>query len=663
MLRINVIENTFIPLSDSCKLAAKVWLPEDADQKPVPAILEYLPYRKRDGTAQRDQMTHPYFAERGYACIRVDMRGCGESDGLLEDEYLQQEQNDCLEVLQWIAKQPWCTGKIGMIGISWGGFNALQVAALRPKELAGIISLCSTDDRWLDIHYDGGSLLNDNFQWSHVMSAIMSQAPDPRLIGETWLEKWSERLEKLPFMAKTWLQHPLRDQYWKHGSICEDYSAIECPVFLVGGLADGYHSAIFRMISNLKYVKGLIGPWAHKYPHLGRPGPQIGFLQEALRWWDQCLKGIDTGVFEEPKLRVWMQDSVKPKPWYEVRPGRWIAEKTWPSENISTVHFFLHNNNKLKSKPSTKNSTQKICTPQTVGETSGAWMGYGFSPERPNDQRIDDARSFCFDTKPLNEKFEILGSPVLKLTIKVDQPEAFLCVRVNDVHPTGESLRITYGILNLNLRDSFEKYSPIIPGDTMDVSMTLNACAHSFPIGHKIRVSISTTYWPVVWPSYHPVTLDVVTGQFALPHRPPQSIDNQLAPFQEAVTPDPFPTLSLNDPKASREITRVLTDTTRCIYTVNEDWGNTYFIPTDLSCHYDEKSQYIIDDDDPKKAKAKHKTIVKMKHGDTETETKICSKMVANSTHYLLKRGLFASLNGQIVKKLEWKEEVPKLGK
>src|ERR1700743_2919670 len=158
--KVREIENLFITLSDGCKVAARIWLPVDAEQRPVPAILEYLPYRKRDGPVDRDHLTHPYYAGNGYACIRVDMRGSGESDGLLEDEYTKQEHDDCVEIMPWIATQKWCTGDIGMIGISWGGFNGLQVAARRPKELKAVISLCSTDDRYNDaIHFMGGTPL------------------------------------------------------------------------------------------------------------------------------------------------------------------------------------------------------------------------------------------------------------------------------------------------------------------------------------------------------------------------------------------------------------------------------------------------------------------------------------------------------------------------
>ncbi|MGI9304056.1 MAG: CocE/NonD family hydrolase, partial [Gammaproteobacteria bacterium] len=321
------IENIEILLSDGCRLAARIWKP--ADGKPVPAILEYLPYRKRDGTAPRDALTHPYLAGHGYACVRVDMRGNGESGGLMWDEYLLQEQDDALEVIAWIVAQPWCDGKIGMMGISWGGFNALQVAARRPPELKAIITLCSTDDRYADdIHYKGGCLLNENVGWASTMLAYSSRPPDPLLVGERWREMWLERLENLPLLVENWLQHPHRDAFWRHGSVCENFDAIEAAVLAVGGWGDAYSNAVPRLLSNLKSpVRGFTGPWVHKYPHFAVPGPAIGFLQEALRWWEHWLKGTDAGVMNDPLYRAYLMEGAPPQSSYDHRDGRWIAER------------------------------------------------------------------------------------------------------------------------------------------------------------------------------------------------------------------------------------------------------------------------------------------------------------------------------------------------
>ena len=170
----------------------------------MPAILEYLPYRRRDGTVLRDRQMHAYFAGHGYAAVRVDMRGSGDSDGLLADEYLPQEQADAVEVIAWLAAQPWCSGSVGMMGISWGGFNALQVASHRPPALKAIITACSTDDRYADdCHFMGGCLLNNTIAWASTMFAFGAQPPDPEVVGERWRDMWLERLENNPLMAAT----------------------------------------------------------------------------------------------------------------------------------------------------------------------------------------------------------------------------------------------------------------------------------------------------------------------------------------------------------------------------------------------------------------------------------------------------------------------------
>lgn len=230
------IPHQIIRMSDGCELSARIWMPEDAESEPVPAIVEHLPYRKRDGTIVRDQLTHPWFAGHGYACIRVDMRGNGDSQGLMSDEYTDQELDDACAVIEWASAQPFCSGSVGMMGISWGGFNSLQVAALRPPALKAIITLCSTTDRFADdIHFKGGCLLGENVGWAANMLSYSSRPPDQMLVGESWRDMWMDRLENMPFLASTWLSHQQRDEYWKHGSVCEDYAAIQAAVLSLGG--------------------------------------------------------------------------------------------------------------------------------------------------------------------------------------------------------------------------------------------------------------------------------------------------------------------------------------------------------------------------------------------------------------------------------------------
>ncbi|MEA2197069.1 MAG: uncharacterized protein QOJ25_1120, partial [Solirubrobacteraceae bacterium] len=272
--RVTEVRDEWITLADGCRLFARIVLPVDARADPVPALLEYLPYRLCDGTALRDSRHHPWYAGHGYASVRVDMRGSGNSDGLLLDEYLPQEQLDGVEVIAWLAAQPWCTGRVGMFGISWGGFNGLQIAARRPPALSAVISLCSTDDRYADdVHYMGGCVLGaEVLGWPSYMLGVNALPPDPAHVGAGWRDRWHERLEGTPPFLETWLRHQRRDAFWKQGSICEDFAAVTCPIYMVGGWADGYTNAIPRVLEGLTAVgtpcKGLIGPWGHGYPEV-----------------------------------------------------------------------------------------------------------------------------------------------------------------------------------------------------------------------------------------------------------------------------------------------------------------------------------------------------------------------------------------------------------
>jgi putative CocE/NonD family hydrolase len=530
---VHEIRNAWIPLHDGCRLAARIWLPKDAEADPVPALLEYIPYRKGDGTADDDPTRHAWFAGHGYASVRVDIRGSGDSDGILLDEYLVQEQDDALEVIDWLARQPWCTGAVGMFGISWGGFNSLQVAARRPQALKAVVTMCSTDDRYADdVHYMGGCLLAvDMVSWASTMLAFNARPPDPEVVGDRWREMWLDRLRRTPPFVEAWLAHQRRDAFWKHGSVCEDYAAIECAVYAVGGWADGYTNAIPRLLANLSAPrKGLIGPWAHTYPEDGRPGPAIGFLQEALRWWDHWLKGEDTGVMDEPMLRVWMQEPAPPAPAYDERPGRWLLEPSWPPPTVGDVVLHL-NAGGLDAAPGERRPLA-VCGAQVAGLAAGAWCPYGGPVDFPTDQRFEDALSLTFTSRPLPERLELLGYPEVDLELEADRPLALVAVRVCDVAPDGRSALVSRGLLNLTHRDGHERPSAVEPGQPVRVTVQLNAVGQAIPAGHRLRVAISPTYWPWAWPSPEPVTLTLAAGALRLPVRTPRADEPAPAPFE-----------------------------------------------------------------------------------------------------------------------------------
>jgi putative CocE/NonD family hydrolase len=535
-----------IVMPDGCRLSARVWMPADAEQNPVPAILEHLPYRKRDGTIARDQLTHPYFAGHGYACLRVDMRGNGDSEGLMEDEYTEQELQDACDVIAWAAAQPWCNGNVGMMGISWGGFNGLQVAAKRPPALKAVITLCSTADRYADdIHYKGGCLLNENFGWASTMLSYSSRPPDPAIAGDNrWRDLWLTRLENEPFLAPLWLSHQHRDAYWKRGSVCEDFSAIQAAVLSIGGWHDGYRNTIANLVSNLKApVKGIVGPWIHKYPHFARPEPAIGFLQEALRWWDRWLKGVDTGVEADPAYRAWLMDSVRPARWHPKRPGRWIAEAVWPSPSIKMRETELI---------APGSGPVPVASPQDCGLAGGEYFPFTYGPELPADQRRDDALSACFDQPTLTEAIDIVGAPEVLVRVSCDRRQANIAVRLCDVHPDGASELISYGLLNLTHRNSHEFPEALAPGETVEARIVLDQCAYRVPAGHRLRIAVSSGYWPVIWPSPEPVRLELESARLSLPLRPLAAGDE--ASFEEPEAAAPWAIETVREAASERTI-------------------------------------------------------------------------------------------------------------
>jgi len=641
--KVREIENVFIPLRDGTKLAARIWLPEDAEKNPVPAILEYLPYRKRDGTAERDALTHPYFAGHGYASVRVDIRGTGESDGVLLDEYLKSEQDDCLEVFQWLAQQPWCTGACGMIGISWGGFNGLQVAARRPPELKAVISLCSTDDRYADdIHFMGGCMLVDNVSWASAMFALQAHPPDPALVGERWREMWLHRLENQPLLIDNWLKHQRRDAFWKHGSVCENLADITAAVYAVGGWNDGYSNAVPRLLAGLTCPKkGLVGPWAHRYPHFAEPGPRIGFLQECLRWWDQWLKGVDTGIMREPAYRVWMQESVPPQTHYPEWPGRWVAEPSWPSPNIQAQRFFLNADGLASGAGLEAALTHR--SPLSIGALAGHWCPYGHAPDLPPDQRADDGKSLLFDSAPLATRLEIMGAPVLTLEVAADRPQAQVCVRLNDVAPDGSSLRVTYGLLNLTHRNGHEMPEPLQPGRRYRVRVQLNDIAHAFPVGHRIRVAVSTSYWPIAWPVPEPalLTLYASASELELPVRAPRAEDKRLPAFAEA---EASPALATTVHRQDRTLETVTQDlaTGETVFVTDEDNGRITIDHIGFDCDFRRKEEFRIGDLDPVSGVVDFAYTREVGRGDWRTRVDTHTIMRATKTEFVVEATLDA---------------------
>ncbi|MFW6059618.1 MAG: CocE/NonD family hydrolase [Phycisphaeraceae bacterium] len=661
--QVREVEHVWVPMPDGVRLSAHLWLPVEAEREPVPAILEYIPYRHRDFMRPRDATMHPWFAGHGYAAVRVDLRGSGNSEGVLLDEYLPQELDDGEAVLAWLAAQDWCDGSVGIMGISWGGFNALQLAARRPPQLKAVISAASTDDRYADdVHYMGGCLLGDNLSWASTMFAYNSLPPDPAIVGERWREMWFERLKHNDPWLITWLRHQHRNGYWKHGSICEDFRDVQVPVMAISGWADGYTNAVFRLMENLHVPRqGWIGPWSHKYPHLGVPGPAIGFLQVARRWWDRWLRGEPNGVEDEPRLRVWMQDSVPPSPTYRHRPGRWIAERAWPSPHVHTQRHTLAPGRILATDATRPEQAQTIQSPLTVGQFAGKWCSYAATPDLPHDQREEDGGALTFDSEPLHESIELLGRPAAELELTASQPVAMIAVRLHDVAPDGKATRVAYGVLNLTHRHSHEHPQPLDPGERFRIHLELNAIAQHFPRGHRLRLAISTSYWPLAWPPPEPVRLTVYTGtsQLLLPIRPPRADDELLEP---PPPPESTPTPLETHLTPIEHNWFVHTDLGRDCSTLEviKDDGTWHLAGADVNLTSRTWEWYTIANDAFSSARGETKWTRGLSRGDWSVRTETRTVLTCTETDFRIDADLDAYENDRRVYCRTWYEVIPR---
>ncbi|RRQ22036.1 CocE/NonD family hydrolase [Thiohalobacter thiocyanaticus] len=652
------IEHAWIPMPDGTRLAARIWLPADAEDNPVPAILEYIPYRKRDGVRLRDETMHPWFAGHGYAGVRVDIRGSGDSEGVLTDEYLQQELDDGVAIIEWLAEQPWCSGRVGMIGISWGGFNGLQIAALQPAALKAVVSVCSTDDRYADdVHYMGGCLLGDNLSWASTMFAYNSLPPDPEIVGERWRELWFQRLEGSGLWLDTWLTHQHRDEYWRHGSICEDFSKVQTPVMAVSGWADGYSNAVFRLLANLPGPRqGLIGPWSHKYPHLGVPGPAIGFLQECLRWWDHWLKDRDTGIMDEPMLRAWMLESMPPSTFYHQRYGRWVSEPAWPSPNITTRTYKLAEYRLVDENTEVPERELRLQSPLSNGLFAGKWCSYSATPDLPHDQREEDGGALLFTTEPFEEGFEILGAPVLDLELSASRPVAMIAVRLSDMRPDNKVARVTYGMLNLTHRDSHADPSPLEPGKRYRVQVQLNDVAQRFPRGHRIRLAISTSYFPLAWPPPESTQVRIYTGTccLRLPVRPPR--DESIS-FPEAQAAASGPMQQLRPGHQDWRVIRELDQDVSTLEVIN-DAGSYRLQDIDLVVTRKTEEWYSYQGDDFHSPRGETLWVRGLKRGDWSVETVTRTVLRADAGFFYLDAELDAYEGDRRVYSQNWNRRV-----
>ncbi len=442
-----------------------------------------------------------YFARRGYAFVNLNVRGTGNSQGVSKDEYTVEETQDGYDAIAWLAEQPWSSGKVGMLGASYSGFNTLQVAATAPPALKAIAPAYFTDRRYTDdCHYKGGCLRGyyDMLTYGLNMVAMNALPPFKEAVGGQWSALWQVRLEESEPYSLKWLAHPVEDDYWAVGSIAGQYHQIKAATMLIGGWHDGYVNPPLRIFRALQAPKKLlIGPWSHTYPDRSHCGPRINIYFELLRWWDHWLKEMDNGVTEEPAIQVYEQVYEPPVTDRTTIAGQWRMAGDLPQDEPQVLYLA---DNALIDRPASQTGSASVPYLPAASRNGGLWdAGVPFTLS--GEQTEDSAQAINFTTPPLDSDSSIFGNPTFSLYISADVTVIPVAVRLLEVAPDGSSVLVTKGILNATRREGMDNPKPLVPGEITQVAFHLEATAWRFSRGNRIRVSINGSDFPNVWPT------------------------------------------------------------------------------------------------------------------------------------------------------------------
>lgn len=480
--------NVLIPLSDGITLAGDLFRPKEVNSFPV--LVSYYPYRKDDVIGAHFIQANKYFAERGYGSLLVDFRGIGGSEGAFWEEFDAREGRDGAELVEWTAAQPWCDGRIGVWGMSYGGTTALQMGAARPKHLKAVVAMNANVDLYSELVYPGGCLcpLERYGTWGASMIAASLLPPLFQDPAGRWYRVWMERLANLPPpMVFPWHQHPTYDEFWQSKVV--DVSRIQVPTFIVTAWRDQCPEKMLEAYEKIPAPRRLlVGPWGHWMPDRAA-FEKVDYLPEVLRWFDTWLLGSETGISKEPPVTIYVQG------------GGWRHELQWPIESTKNMEWYLAEDAALESNvPSSSGSIPYRADP-TVGITAGVFPadnGLGM----PRDQVTDDRLSLSFTSDPIATDIEITGCPEAVLYIALDQGDDInLAVKLCDVAPDGASALITSGWLKASHRLSHEHPNPPPAGAFLDYSIQVSATSYRIPRGHRLRISVACADFPRIFPT------------------------------------------------------------------------------------------------------------------------------------------------------------------
>jgi predicted acyl esterase len=616
----------WITMADGTRLAAQLWLP---DERPAPVVIEALPYRMDDLTSAYVSEYERLCDEGGFAVCRLDIRGTGSSEGIATDEYTAAELDDICQVIAWLAEQEWSTGRVGMYGTSWSGFNSLQVACLRPPALQAIVPIYASDDRYTDdVHYMGGALKAiDLIDYELYMVAGNALPPVPAVFGPGWRELWQRRVDEAEPWLLRWLDEQADGPYWRHGSVRPDYSRIDCATMIVAGWADGYTNIAFRGFEALTGPKRVIlGPWGHGSTATALPGPHIDLVPELIRWFRRWLADEENGVDAEPPIAVFARRSTVPAPDLAEMRGEWRSEATWPPERLTEQVWRPEGG-----------GTDTIHVRGNVGPA--AWISCaGKLPwGLPDDQRADDAFSLTYDWEPLTAELDVMGHPRVRLTVTSPVPVAYVSAKLCDVFPDGTSALAGRGLLNLAHRNGHDVPVALEPGVPTEIEIELEATSWVFEPGHRLRLSLAGADWPNIWPppSGAPLQVDRASIQLTLPvldgpsplpapGLPPTTGKDTHAPDSDDEQP---PTIwRIEDDQVGHEV--------RCV----TGSGSNYDAPFDARVEERYEGTTGVSTDDPALAWARGRTTYRIvwPEADVRTETTLEVRSDAEAYHVVI---------------------------
>jgi uncharacterized protein len=665
-----------IPVGDGLELSANLWLPvprPGAAGERFPAILEMIPYRKDDWRAAADESRGEWLAARGYALCRLDVRGTGSSPGIALDEYMARETQDGYDAVEWLAGQPWCSGKVGMWGISYGGFTSIQVAKLRPPHLAAIVPMYATDDRYTDdVHYIGGCVtVSELSQYAVSMVGMNALPARAEFRGAGWADEWRERLEQTPIWLFEWLRQQHDGPYWRQGSLAPDYEAIQTPMLLFGGWMDSYVDPVLRMMERCTAPRrAIVGNWVHSFPDDAYPGPNVDWHHEMIRFFDHWLKGIDNGIDAEPAFTVFRREYAEPEAFPVGWPGAWLALASWPVPGAGERVLHLGEGDlplagRLTDGPPASPSVVRFRHRATTGTGGSLSWGAGGAPNGlARDLRPEEALVPTFTSAPLDEPLDIVGFVVAALAWESSVPVATAVVRLADVGPDGTSAQVTAGILNLTHRDSHASPAPLEPGVVTEVRVPLRSTAHRFLSGHRIRVSVATSAWPVVWPSPaiadHGLHLGGPGGsRLILPTIP-------LDGGSDALQPVAFKTTSagLRDVGSDREerpVWRITQDVIDGSVTVSTSEYAESTLPDGRTTLYTgERLEMTARDADPAHARMFNEVVYRLREDGSEILVEASGTVRSTATDFHMNVGLRVTLDGAPFFERGWLETIPR---